>query len=483
MVTTAASTGYITQVIGPVVDIKFPSGKMPAIYNALRIKTKNPAGQDVAVTCEVQQLLGDHQVRAVAMQGTDGLVRGMEVEDTGSAINVPVGQATLGRIFDVLGNPVDEKGDVDRSKTMPIHRAAPKLTELETKPSVFETGIKVVDLLTPYRRGGKIGLFGGAGVGKTVIMMELINNIATKHGGVSVFAGVGERTREGNDLYNEMIESGVINSDNPSESKIALVYGQMNEPPGARMRVALSGLTMAEYFRDVNKQDVLLFVDNIFRFVQAGSEVSALLGRMPSAVGYQPTLGTDVGDLQERITSTTEGSITSIQAVYVPADDLTDPAPATTFAHLDGTTVLSRGLAAKGIYPAVDPLDSTSTMLQPSIVGSDHYDTARAVQSTLQRYKELQDIIAILGLDELSEEDRLVVARARKVERFLSQPFFVAEVFTGAPGKYVTLEKTIEGFKKILSGELDDLPEQAFYLVGDIDEAIAKGAKLKAEGK
>ncbi|MFM2431240.1 MAG: hypothetical protein RLZZ511_2453 [Cyanobacteriota bacterium] len=483
MVTTAASNGYITQVIGPVVDIKFPSGKMPSIYNALNIKAKDAAGKEMIVTCEVQQLLGDSQVRAVSMRATEGLVRGMEVVDTGAAINVPVGKATLGRIFDVLGEPVDEKGDVDRSSTMPIHRPAPKLTELETKPSVFETGIKVVDLLTPYRRGGKIGLFGGAGVGKTVIMMELINNIATKHGGVSVFAGVGERTREGNDLYNEMIESGVINADNPNESKIALVYGQMNEPPGARMRVALSGLTMAEYFRDVNKQDVLLFVDNIFRFVQAGSEVSALLGRMPSAVGYQPTLGTDVGDLQERITSTTEGSITSIQAVYVPADDLTDPAPATTFAHLDGTTVLSRNLAAKGIYPAVDPLDSTSTMLQPSIVGADHYDTARAVQSTLQRYKELQDIIAILGLDELSEEDRLVVYRARKVERFLSQPFFVAEVFTGSPGKYVTLEKTIEGFKKILAGELDDLPEQAFYLVGDIDEAIAKGAKMKAEAK
>ncbi|MBE9030996.1 F0F1 ATP synthase subunit beta [filamentous cyanobacterium LEGE 11480] len=483
MVTTAASNGYITQVIGPVVDIKFPSGNMPSIYNALEIKAKNSAGQDVNVTCEVQQLLGDNQVRAVSMQGTDGLVRGMEVSDTGSAITVPVGKVTLGRIFDVLGNPVDEMGDVDRSSTMPIHRAAPKLTELETKPSVFETGIKVVDLLTPYRRGGKIGLFGGAGVGKTVIMMELINNIATNHGGVSVFAGVGERTREGNDLYNEMIESGVINEENLNESKIALVYGQMNEPPGARMRVALSGLTMAEYFRDVNKQDVLLFVDNIFRFVQAGSEVSALLGRMPSAVGYQPTLGTDVGDLQERIASTTEGSITSIQAVYVPADDLTDPAPATTFAHLDGTTVLSRGLASKGIYPAVDPLDSTSTMLQPSIVGQDHYDTARAVQSTLQRYKELQDIIAILGLDELSEDDRLVVYRARKVERFLSQPFFVAEVFTGSPGKYVSLENTIAGFKKILSGELDDLPEQAFYLVGDIDEAIAKGAKMKAEGK
>ncbi|HLP88981.1 MAG TPA: F0F1 ATP synthase subunit beta [Nostocaceae cyanobacterium] len=481
MVTTAEKTnvGYITQVIGPVVDVKFPGGKLPQIYNALTITGTNEAGQEINLTVEVQQLLGDNQVRAVAMSSTDGLIRGLEVVDTGAPISVPVGKATLGRIFNVLGEPVDNRGPVNTQETLPIHREAPKFTELETKPSVFETGIKVVDLLTPYRRGGKIGLFGGAGVGKTVIMMELINNIATQHGGVSVFAGVGERTREGNDLYNEMIESGVINKDNLNESKIALVYGQMNEPPGARMRVGLSGLTMAEYFRDVNKQDVLLFVDNIFRFVQAGSEVSALLGRMPSAVGYQPTLGTDVGALQERITSTTEGSITSIQAVYVPADDLTDPAPATTFAHLDGTTVLSRGLAAKGIYPAVDPLGSTSTMLQPNIVGKEHYDTARAVQSTLQRYKELQDIIAILGLDELSEEDRLIVARARKVERFLSQPFFVAEVFTGSPGKYVKLEDTIKGFQKILSGELDDLPEQAFYLVGDINEAIAKAEKLK----
>ncbi|XFA72071.1 F0F1 ATP synthase subunit beta [Thermosynechococcaceae cyanobacterium Okahandja] len=482
MVTTAERTnvGFITQVIGPVIDIEFPGGKMPAIYNALRIQGKTEAGLDVAVTCEVQQLLGDNRVRAVAMSSTDGLVRGMEVVDTGAPISVPVGTATLGRIFNVLGEPVDEKGEVVANETLPIHRPAPSFTELETKPSVFETGIKVIDLLTPYRRGGKIGLFGGAGVGKTVIMMELINNIATQHGGVSVFAGVGERTREGNDLYNEMIESGVIDKEDPSKSKIALVYGQMNEPPGARMRVGLSGLTMAEYFRDVNKQDVLLFVDNIFRFVQAGSEVSALLGRMPSAVGYQPTLGTDVGALQERITSTMEGSITSIQAVYVPADDLTDPAPATTFAHLDGTTVLSRGLAAKGIYPAVDPLGSTSNMLQPDIVGTEHYQTARAVQATLQRYKELQDIIAILGLDELSEEDRLTVARARKVERFLSQPFFVAEVFTGAPGKYVTLEDTIKGFQMILSGELDDLPEQAFYMVGNIEEAKAKAEKLKA---
>lgn len=481
MVTTVEKNiGYLTQIIGPVVDVQFPSGKMPSIYNALRVTGKNEAGQDVSVTCEVQQLLGDNQVRAVSMSSTDGLVRGMEALDTGSAISVPVGPATLGRIFNVLGEPVDNLGSVPTEETFPIHRQAPKLTELETKPSVFETGIKVIDLLTPYRRGGKIGLFGGAGVGKTVIMMELINNIATKHGGVSVFGGVGERTREGNDLYNEMKESGVINDEDLGKSKISLVYGQMNEPPGARMRVGLSALTMAEYFRDVNKQDVLLFIDNIFRFVQAGSEVSALLGRMPSAVGYQPTLGTDMGALQERITSTTEGSITSIQAVYVPADDLTDPAPATTFAHLDGTTVLSRGLAAKGIYPAVDPLDSTSTMLQPDIVGSEHYSTARAVQATLQRYKELQDIIAILGLDELSEEDRLVVARARKIERFLSQPFFVAEVFTGSPGKYVTLSDTIKGFNQILAGELDGLPEQAFYMVGSIDEAIAKAEKLKS---
>jgi F-type H+-transporting ATPase subunit beta len=483
MVATTEQTniGKIVQVIGPVIDAEFPRGKMPQIYTALRIEGTNSAGNTVAVTCEVQQLLGDNQVRAVAMSGTDGLVRGMDVVDTNAPITVPVGKVTLGRIFNVLGEPVDNKGDVGASDTSSIHRFAPKLTELEIKPTVFETGVKVIDLLTPYRRGGKIGLFGGAGVGKTVIMMELINNIAINHGGVSVFAGVGERTREGNDLYNEMIESKVIDSDNLNESKIALVYGQMNEPPGARMRVGLSALTMAEYFRDVNKQDVLLFIDNIFRFVQAGAEVSALLGRMPSAVGYQPTLGTEMGDLQERITSTKEGSITSIQAVYVPADDLTDPAPATTFAHLDGTTVLSRGLASKGIYPAVDPLDSTSTMLQPSIVGDEHYNTARAVQATLQRYKELQDIIAILGLDELSEDDRLAVDRARKIERFLSQPFFVAEVFTGSPGKYVTLEDTIKGFQMILNGELDDLPEQAFYLVGDIEEAKAKAEKMKKD--
>jgi len=485
MVATATETnvGRIVQVIGPVVDVVFPPGNLPKVYDALRIEGRNEVGQEVAVTCEVQQLLGDNVVRAVAMSSTDGLVRGMPVINTGAPISVPVGEVTLGRIFNVLGEPVDEKGPVSREVTLPIHRPAPKFTDLEVKPSILETGIKVIDLLTPYRRGGKIGLFGGAGVGKTVIMMELINNIAINHGGVSVFGGVGERTREGNDLYNEMIASGVINQEDPRQSKIALVYGQMNEPPGARMRVGLAALTMAEYFRDVNKQDVLLFIDNIFRFVQAGSEVSALLGRMPSAVGYQPTLGTDMGELQERITSTREGSITSIQAVYVPADDLTDPAPATTFAHLDGTTVLSRALAAKGIYPAVDPLESTSTMLQPNIVGQEHYTVARGVQATLQRYKELQDIIAILGLDELSEEDRLTVARARKIERFLSQPFFVAEVFTGAPGKYVKLEDTIKGFKMILDGELDDLPEQAFYMVGNIEEVKAKAEKLRAEGR
>jgi len=477
--TEKTNTGVITQIIGPVVDVEFPGGKMPRIYNALRIEGKNAAGQDVAVTCEVQQLLGDNQVRAVAMSGTDGLVRGMEAVDSGTAISVPVGGATLGRIFNVLGEPVDELGPVNTEERSPIHRSAPKFTDLETKPSIFETGIKVVDLLAPYRRGGKVGLFGGAGVGKTVIIQELINNIAKAHGGVSVFGGVGERTREGNDLYNEFKESKVINEEDLSQSKVALVYGQMNEPPGARMRVGLAALTMAEHFRDVNKQDVLLFIDNIFRFVQAGSEVSALLGRMPSAVGYQPTLATEMGELQERITSTKEGSITSIQAVYVPADDLTDPAPATTFAHLDATTVLSRALASKGIYPAVDPLDSTSTMLQPNIVGEEHYQTARAVQSTLQRYKELQDIIAILGLDELSEDDRLTVARARKIERFLSQPFFVAEIFTGLPGQYVSLDKTIKGFQMILNGELDDLPEQAFYLVGDIDQVIAKAEKMK----
>ena len=462
--------GYVCQIIGPVLDIQFPDGKLPPIYSAIKIETADGIGNIV----EVQQLLGDNKIRAVSMRSTDGLKRGVEAIDLGAPITVPVGVPTLGRIFNVIGEPVDEQGDVTIDQTLPIHREAPAFTELETKPSIFETGIKVVDLLAPYRRGGKIGLFGGAGVGKTVLIMELINNIAKAHGGVSVFGGVGERTREGNDLYEEMKESGVINSKNFSESKVALVYGQMNEPPGARMRVGLTALTMAEYFRDVNKQDVLLFIDNIFRFTQAGSEVSALLGRMPSAVGYQPTLATEMGALQERITSTTQGSITSIQAVYVPADDLTDPAPATTFAHLDATTVLSRNLAAKGIYPAVDPLDSTSTMLQPGIVTDEHYEVAENVKQTLQRYKELQDIIAILGIDELSEEDRLVVARARKVERFLSQPFFVAEIFTGSPGKYVSLEETIKGFTMILSGELDELAEQGFYLVGNIDEAIAK---------
>ena len=474
MVDTTSKTGYISQIIGPVVDIEFPSGDLPRVYNALVI-----GSGDSAITCEVQQLLGNNKVRAVSMTSTDGLKRGASVEDTGSPITVPVGTATLGRIFNVLGVPVDEMGDCNATTGLPIHRPSPSFTDLETKPSIFETGIKVVDLLAPYRRGGKIGLFGGAGVGKTVLIMELINNIAKAHGGVSVFGGVGERTREGNDLYCEMKESGVINENKLDDSKVALVYGQMNEPPGARMRVGLTALTMAEYFRDVNKQDVLLFIDNIFRFVQASSEVSALLGRMPSAVGYQPTLATEMGVLQERITSTNEGSITSIQAVYVPADDLTDPAPATTFAHLDATTVLSRGLASKGIYPAVDPLDSTSTMLQPGIVGAEHYDTAQNVKETLQRYKELQDIIAILGLDELSEEDRLVVARARKVERFLSQPFFVAEVFTGSPGKYVALADTISAFNEILDGKYDDLPEQSFYLVGDMAEAITKAEKLK----
>ena len=466
--------GSVTQIIGPVLDIEFENGQLPKIFNALKIKN-----QEKTITCEVQQLLGDNKVRAVAMSSTEGLKRGIEVIDTGAPISVPVGIPTLGRIFNVLGEPVDNLGEASADKQLPIHRPAPTFTELETKPSIFETGIKVVDLLAPYRRGGKIGLFGGAGVGKTVLIMELINNIAKAHGGVSVFGGVGERTREGNDLYQEMKESKVIDEENLTNSKVALVYGQMNEPPGARMRVGLTALTMAEYFRDINKQDVLLFIDNIFRFVQAGSEVSALLGRMPSAVGYQPTLATEMGALQERITSTTEGSITSIQAVYVPADDLTDPAPATTFAHLDATTVLSRGLAAKGIYPAVDPLDSTSTMLQPGIVGEEHYRTAQQVKSTLQRYKELQDIIAILGLDELSEEDRLTVSRARKIERFLSQPFFVAEIFTGSPGKYVSLEQTIKGFQMILQGELDELPEQAFYLVGDIEEAINKAETLK----
>ena len=467
--------GKITQIIGAVVDVKF-DGELPEILTALECKNG-----DNRLVLEVAQHLGETSVRTIAMDATEGLKRGDEVQDTGAPIQVPVGPETLGRIINVIGEPIDEKGSVKTKETWPIHRSAPEFNDQSTETEILVTGIKVIDLLAPYAKGGKIGLFGGAGVGKTVLIMELINNVAKAHGGFSVFAGVGERTREGNDLYEEFKESGVINADDLSQSKVALCFGQMNEPPGARMRVGLSALTMAEHFRDVNKQDVLLFVDNIFRFVQAGSEVSALLGRMPSAVGYQPTLGTDVGALQERITSTLEGSITSIQAVYVPADDLTDPAPATTFAHLDATTVLARGLAAKGIYPAVDPLDSTSTMLQPSVVGDEHYKTARAVQSTLQRYKELQDIIAILGLDELSEEDRLTVSRARKIEKFLSQPFFVAEIFTGMSGKYVKLEDTIAGFNMILAGELDDLPEQAFYLVGNIDEVKAKAEKIKEE--
>ena len=465
-------SGFILQIIGPVVDICFESPIQAQIYNKVIASSKeNP---EEMITCEVQRLSGNNTVRAVAMSATDGLRRGDPVFDTGKMLEVPVGACTLGRIFNVLGEPVDGLGSVKNEETGIIHRDPPAFTELDTEISIFETGIKVIDLLAPYRRGGKIGLFGGAGVGKTVLIMELINNIAKAHGGVSVFAGVGERTREGNDLYEEMKESGVISESDISQSKVALVYGQMNEPPGARMRVGLTGLTIAEYFRDVKGQDVLLFVDNIFRFVQAGAEVSALLGRMPSAVGYQPTLATEMGNLQERITSTLTGSITSIQAVYVPADDLTDPAPATTFSHLDATTVLSRGLASKGIYPAVDPLDSTSTMMQKTIISASHYDTAQNVKETLQRYKELQDIIAILGLDELSPEDRLVVDRARKVERFLSQPFFVAQVFTGMAGVYVSLEDTITGFNSILSGEFDDYSEQSFYLVGNLDDAEQK---------
>ena len=468
-------SGFVTQIIGPVIDVEFPEGELPKIYNALKV-TKEATKE--VIIAEVQYLIGENKARAICMTTTDGLKRGDSVVDTGNSIQVPVGKTTLGRIFNVLGEPVDECGEVKNTESYSIHRAAPLFVDLETKPSIFETGIKVVDLLAPYRRGGKIGLFGGAGVGKTVLIMELINNIAKEHGGVSVFAGVGERTREGNDLYAEMKESKVIDADNLEKSKVALVYGQMNEPPGARMRVALTALTMAEYFRDTNKQDVLLFVDNIFRFVQAGSEVSTLLGRMPSAVGYQPTLSTEVGELQERITSTKEGSITSIQAVYVPADDLTDPAPSNVFRHLDATTVLSRELAAKGIYPAVDPLQSNSTMLQPNIVSALHYKTAQQVRQTLQKYKELQEIIAILGIDELSEEDRLTVGRARRIERFLSQPFFVAEVFTGLSGKYVSLNDSVNGFQQILKGELDSLPEQAFYLVGGIEDVIAKASTL-----
>jgi len=465
------ATGTVTQVIGPVVDVAF-EGALPSIMNALEADNNGKR-----LVLEVAQHLGENEVRTIAMDETDGLARGVDVTDTGAPINVPVGPETLGRIFNVVGDPVDEGKPVKTKKTYPIHRPAPSFAEQATDFEILETGIKVVDLLAPYAKGGKIGLFGGAGVGKTVLIMELINNIAKGHGGYSVFAGVGERTREGNDLYHEMVDSGVIDPKGQN-SKAALVYGQMNEPPGARARVGLTGVTMAEYFRDEEGQDVLLFVDNIFRFTQAGSEMSALLGRIPSAVGYQPTLATDMGALQERITSTKKGSITSVQAVYVPADDLTDPAPATTFAHLDATTVLSRQIAELGIYPAVDPLDSTSRILDPNILGDEHYKVARDVQETLQKYKSLQDIIAILGMDELSEDDKLVVARARKIQRFLSQPFHVAEVFTGSPGVYVKLEDTIKGFKGIVSGEYDHLPEAAFYMVGTIEDAVAKGKKL-----
>ena len=469
------NTGRIVQVVGPVVDIEFPPKSMPAILNAIKIDGKTDDGTtEIHLTAEVMQHIGYNVVRAVAMSSTDGLVRGMEAVDTGAPISVPVGPGVLGRIFNVLGETVDhDDTKVEASEYWPIHRPAPSFDQQATSTKILETGIKVVDLIAPYALGGKIGLFGGAGVGKTVIIMELIHNIATAHGGYSVFAGVGERTREGNDLWCEMKESGVID-------KTALVYGQMNEPPGARMRVGLTGLTMAEYFRDVGGQDVLLFVDNIFRFIQAGSEVSALLGRMPSAVGYQPTLANDIGALQERITSTKTGSITSVQAVYVPADDLTDPAPAGTFAHLDATTVLSRQIAELGIYPAVDPLDSTSRILDPLVIGEEHYNVARGVQAILQRYKELQDIIAILGMEELSEDDKMTVARARKIQKFLSQAFFVAEQFTGTPGQYVPLKETIRGFKEILEGKHDDLPEGAFYMVGTIEDAIAKAESMKA---
>ncbi|SNB61236.1 ATP synthase F1 subcomplex beta subunit [Arboricoccus pini] len=471
---TNVARGKVTQVTGAVVDVQF-AGKLPSILNALY--TDNNGSR---LVLEVAQHLGENTVRTIAMDGTDGMTRGQEVIDTGAPISVPVGKETLGRILNVIGEPVDERGPVNATVTAPIHAPAPAFVDQATDSEVLVTGIKVVDLLTPYPKGGKIGLFGGAGVGKTVLIMELINNIAKAHGGVSVFAGVGERTREGNDLYHEMMESGVIDLEDQSKSKVALVYGQMNEPPGARARVALTGLTVAEHFRDTEGQDVLFFVDNIFRFTQAGSEVSALLGRIPSAVGYQPTLGTDMGAMQERITSTKKGSITSVQAVYVPADDLTDPAPATTFAHLDATTVLSRQIAELGIYPAVDPLDSTSRILEPDVVGEEHYRVARSVQETLQRYKALQDIIAILGMEELSEEDKLTVARARKIQRFLSQPFHVAEVFTGSPGKLVPVEDTIRGFKGIVNGDYDHMPEAAFYMVGTIEEAIEKAKKLAA---
>ena len=468
------NVGRVSQVLGAVVDVQF-DGELPPILNAL---TATFNGQELVL--EVAQHLGENTVRCIAMDTTDGLTRGQDVADSGDAISVPVGKQTLGRIMDVIGRPIDERGDVGAAAKWPIHRAAPEFTDQSTETEVLVTGIKVIDLLEPYAKGGKIGLFGGAGVGKTVLIMELINNIAKGHGGYSVFAGVGERTREGNDLYHEMIESGVIDLEGDN-SKVALVYGQMNEPPGARARVALTGLTQAEYFRDEEGQDVLFFVDNIFRFTQAGAEVSALLGRIPSAVGYQPTLSTDMGAMQERITTTNKGSITSVQAVYVPADDLTDPAPATTFAHLDATTVLNRAIAEKGIYPAVDPLDSTSRILDPRIIGEEHYAVARGVQQTLQGYKNLQDIIAILGMDELSEDDKMTVARARKLERFLSQPFHVAEVFTGFPGVFVPLDETIKGFKGILNGDYDHLPESAFYMVGTMDEAIAKAEKMAAE--
>ncbi|MDX6644560.1 MAG: F-type H+/Na+-transporting ATPase subunit beta [Miltoncostaeaceae bacterium] len=465
----SSNVGTIVEIRGVVLDVRFP-GELPAIYNALEVT--RPGEDEAPLIAEVQQHLGDDRVRAVAMDSTDGLARGTEVIDTGKAISVPVGERTLGRIFNVLGATIDEGEPLDEGERWEIHREAPKFDQLDPTEEIFETGIKVIDLLAPYVKGGKVGLFGGAGVGKTVLIQELIHNIAQEHGGLSVFAGVGERTREGNDLWLEMKESGVL-------SKTALVYGQMNEPPGARLRVGLSGLTMAEYFRDEGGQDVLLFIDNIFRFVQAGSEVSALLGRMPSAVGYQPTLATEMGDLQERITSTRKGSVTSVQAIYVPADDLTDPAPAASFAHLDATTVLSRAIAEQGIYPAVDPLDSTSRLLSRESVGDEHYDVATAVQQILQRYKDLQDIIAILGVDELSDEDKVTVSRARRVQRFLSQPFFVAEAFTGTAGKYVGLKETIRGFKEIIEGKHDELPEQAFFLVGTIDEAVEKAAGLK----
>jgi F-type H+-transporting ATPase subunit beta len=474
-----ASNGSISQVIGPVLDVEFPEGHLPDIFNALRVTNPAINDQEWNLVAEVVQHLGENTVRAVAMDSTDGLVRGQPVQDMGEGISIPVGEAVLGRIMNVIGDPVDERGPIETDTRYPIHRAPPDFTDQATEVQAFETGIKVVDLLAPYQRGGKIGLFGGAGVGKTVIIMELINNVAKQHGGVSVFGGVGERTREGNDLYLEMQES-KLSDGNPVISRAALVYGQMNEPPGARARVGLSALTVAEYFREEEGKDVLLFIDNIFRFVQANSEVSALLGRMPSAVGYQPTLGTDIGELQERITTTKRGSITSVQAVYVPADDLTDPAPATTFAHLDATTVLSRQIAELGIYPAVDPLDSTSRILDPAVVGEEHYRIARSVQEVLQRYKDLQDIIAILGMDELSEEDRRVVARARKIQKFLSQPFHVAEQFTGFKGVYVSLPDTIRAFKEIVEGKHDDLPEQAFYMVGTIEDAIEKARKMAA---